>query len=55
MTPADLLTRLAALSRQIEVHQAAVWLLEAERLELRNRLRQSGWTPPPPTPEPRGG
>jgi len=42
----ELLDRLAAISRQIEEHETARWLLEREREEVRQRLAQGGWKPP---------
>lgn len=46
MTAEDILTRLSELSRQIEAHRAAQFLLEQERLELYAKLRAAGWKPP---------
>ena len=41
-----ILTRLAEISRQIESHRAAAYLLDLERLDLQTRLRAAGWEPP---------
>ena len=46
MTSDEILAELATLSRQLEEHHAAAWLLERRRDELRAQLRGAGWTPP---------
>jgi hypothetical protein len=43
-----LLDRLVGLSRKIEAHRMAIYLIEAEQSEMRARLRASGWQPPNP-------
>ena len=47
MTTRDILDRLADLARQVESHEAAIFLLKRERAELQASLRGAGWTPPP--------
>lgn len=42
----DLLEQLAELSRQVEAHRTAIWLLEQKRLQLRERLIAAGWKAP---------
>lgn len=46
----ELLDRLAELARQREAYETALFLLDQERLRVRERLVRSGWTPPEPTP-----
>jgi hypothetical protein len=47
MSDADtLLARLAELTRLLEEHRAAEFLLENERMALQLRLRGTGWKPP---------
>jgi hypothetical protein len=41
-----ILQRLAAISKSIEEHAAATFLLERERLELQQQLRALDWKPP---------
>lgn len=41
-----LLSRLAEIRQLIEAHDAAVYLLEVERDQLRSKLKSSGWAPP---------
>jgi hypothetical protein len=41
-----ILERLAELSKLIEAHGAAQFILEQERLALYAQLRASGWKPP---------
>lgn len=48
-----ILDRLAELSRQIEAHRAAVFVLDPERQELQAQLRLAGWQPPPLPEKPR--
>ena len=49
-THTELLNRLAEIARQIAAHETAVWLLEQERLRVREQLIRSGWKPPEVTP-----
>lgn len=47
MTEADtILVRLTEITRLLEQHRAASFLLELERSELTLRLRGTGWTHP---------
>lgn len=46
MTADAILARLVEISRHIESHKAAQFILEQERVELYGQLRASGWTPP---------
>lgn len=46
MTSDAILTRLTEIRSLIEAHDAAVYLLECERDELRSKLKAAGWTPP---------
>jgi hypothetical protein len=41
-----ILDELADIARVIEAHLTAVWLLERQRDEVRERLIASGWKPP---------
>jgi hypothetical protein len=43
-----ILAELANLSRQLEQHHAAAWLIERRRDELCAQLRSAGWQPPHP-------
>lgn len=45
-TPEQLLARLAEIRALREQHDAAVYLLDRERLELLAELRRTGWKPP---------
>ena len=51
--PDAILDRLAELSRQIEAHRAAVFVLDLERQDLQAKLRSAGWQPPPLPEKPR--
>ena len=51
--PDAILDRLAELSRQIEAHRAAVFVLDLERQELQAKLRSAGWQPSPLLEKPR--
>jgi hypothetical protein len=42
----EILSRLAEISRLIESHRTAVWLLKRERSELLPKLPATGWKPP---------
>jgi hypothetical protein len=46
MSADEILAELVTLSRQLEEHHAAAWLLERRRDELRAQLRGAGWQPP---------
>ena len=46
MTEDEVLSRLAEISRLIESHRTAIFVLEQERFELQAKLRTSGWKPP---------
>lgn len=46
LSPEEILTRLAELSREIEAHKAAASMVRAERNRLRWKLRRSDWRPP---------
>ena len=43
-----LLDDLAGIARQIEAHKTAVWLLEEQQRQVRERLIASGWKPEVP-------
>jgi hypothetical protein len=43
----DLLDKLVELSRAIEAHRAALYLLERERMQLQTQLAATGWKPEP--------
>lgn len=43
---AELLDQLATISRNIEEHRTAIWLLENQRLEVQMLLAKSGWKSP---------
>lgn len=49
-TPQQLLDDLADIARQIEAHKTAIWLLEQQRLQTRERLIAAGWKPPEAKP-----
>ena len=42
----ETLDRLTEVSRQIEAHRTAIWLLEQQRYQLCEQLVSAGWTPP---------
>jgi hypothetical protein len=46
MTPDEILDELENLSRDIEAHKTAIWLLEQRRAELQGQLRATGWVAP---------
>jgi hypothetical protein len=46
LTADAILARLTEIAKLIESHRAAVFLLEQERVDLQQRLRGAGWTPP---------
>lgn len=46
------LDRLADIRREIEAHATAIWLLEQERLQVRERLIRAGWQAPQPGSQP---
>lgn len=42
----QLLGQLALVSKQIEEHRTAIWLLERRQVTLREQLIAAGWKPP---------
>ena len=43
----DITARLALIAQQIEAHRTAIWLLEDEQAQLRQKLRAANFQPPP--------
>jgi hypothetical protein len=50
MSADEILARLAELSKLIESHKAAAYVLELERFDLQTKLRASTWQPPEVAP-----